>query len=742
MSRAVSRNQAGATGVHPLRIVDFRVGPHGRRIGLSVLHDLDRVLDQLESEFGDEPTTALVLRVGTSVGDDTDLDLEEIRSLPDDPARRVWAQEGQRVLRRIETLELPTVAAMEGRCFSGSLQLALACEVRIATDTGGTRIGLPEVRLGILPGWGGLVRLSRLVGVGDALDLLLTASDVPAERAMALSLVDQVCVQDELIERAVALVTNARARSSRAGRRGITARMIEETAPGRRVLYSAARRKHAIRRIVPDEAADRIVRTVSETVGVPLEQSFVIEAEGFAETLGAPAVRGTLHSHLLIAREARHLPDRAFTRAGNGSLAGHAAVLGGGVRGAFYSDLLISSGFAVMLKDVSGEAGRRSAGLVRARLAWAAGRNTIRTDEVETRMERLSSASGFGGFGRVEVVFEAAVEDAESKIGLLREAERHVREDCLLVSTSAIVPLRAVSPSLSDPTRFVGLHLLPITGALAPAEVVCGECTSRGAVDRAVELARALGRVPILVSDVPGLVLPRLTIAYIAAAEELVSAGTSASAVDDAMREFGMPVGPLELAELLGRGALEKSARALSAEFGERFLLRRMPPDPEPGESRFTGTWFPRLRRLAAHRRSSDRPVGGDSPDSSWTPARVQLRLLLTLLNEAARILEEGVVSSASEIDLAVLLGLGFPRDRGGLLYWADKTGTRRVRELSEQARPASPRLHSPPILIRMAEADGRFYEIADRVAVSDEPAPHGEPPGPRRSLDRASVGR
>jgi 3-hydroxyacyl-CoA dehydrogenase/enoyl-CoA hydratase/carnithine racemase len=674
------------------------------RFGLDLLHHLDTLLDVLEPRFEAGDARVVIVRLGASRPVRTDLDLDEVWQLPDPHAASVWSQEGQRVLQRIERLPVPTVAAISGSCMWGGTQVALACTYRVAESSPATRMGLPEASLGILPGWGGSVRLPRVIGIRAALRLLLERGTVSARRAESIGLVDDVFspARFEARVRRFALSRSRRGAELPASRRGLATRVLEDTAPGRRLVFARVNRQARRQRAVPSEISDAYVSAIADGVGLPLEAAFAREAETFARVVSAPLARARLLGYRLTTAE----PVR-------GPVCRRAAVVGAGTQGVYLSHLMASHGLRVRIKELRRGDARLGVERVRGLLARQVAEGSLSDADLARHIRRVTATVGFGGFGRVDVVLAAVGEHPGAQAAVLRELEEHVRDGCVLLSTSPLPSISEVQQQMLRPGRLAGLHLFHPAGRRALAEVVRGEHTEPATVVVAAALARRLGKLPVVVSDRPGLVCYRVLVPYLNEALRLQNEGLAPAQVDSAAKHFGFPVGPFRLLSELGRDRVARLARALAHELGERFA----PPSPDaPARPPPDGL----LRRLLGARHAAVSLPGGAGP-----PADPQSRLVLAMVNEAARVLDEQVVPSAFLLDRVLTLAIGFPADRGGLLFYADRIGIPAIVEmLGVLAAQVGDRFAPAPLLLRLARDGGGFYSHDVRAA----------PPEPRRS--------
>jgi 3-hydroxyacyl-CoA dehydrogenase/enoyl-CoA hydratase/3-hydroxybutyryl-CoA epimerase len=702
------------------RLVFDRPGSRANFLSRATLEALDALLAEAERLAGEGRLRALVLRSARPGVFVAGVDLEELRRVRDAAEGAAHARRGQAVLRRLEQLAVPTFAALDGACLGAGAELALACSYRLASASPRTRIGLPEVQLGIVPALGGTVRLPRLIGVRAALDLVVTGRAVDAPEAERLGLVDAVFPAegfDAAVQRFVAERLR-RGRLRTGARRGVARRLVEDTAPGRRVVFARLRRELA-RADATRPAALRALETVADGIALPLDRAFEREAEALGELLVSREARGLLHAFRL--RQAA----RAGGTAGAAGIQ-RAAVLGGGRTGTGVAFLLASAGIPVRLREVRHPA--LLAGLERLRALFREGvrRDRLPRDEAEERAPAVVGTLGFGGFGTVDVVLEAVPDDEERVRAAVREAEEHVRDDCLLVATGAAARVSRVQEACARPERVVGMHFVPPVAWGSLVEVVRGDSTSDAAAATAMALARRMGRTPLPVRDGPGLLVNRLLLPLLNEALRLLEEGAAVARVDGAMTGFGMAMPPLRQADELGIARVARLSRLLATELGERMLpapLLAVLTGGARGRAAEEFSFYrydrgePRVSPRAAEAlRAATRGRDGEIDDEE-----MRSRMLLAMVDEAARVLEEGVVASAAEVDLASLLGLGFPAAEGGLLFYADRLGIgATVAALEDLARRFGDRFEPAPLLRRLAEEGRGFHDAAE---AADAPA-------------------
>jgi 3-hydroxyacyl-CoA dehydrogenase/enoyl-CoA hydratase/3-hydroxybutyryl-CoA epimerase len=716
--------QTSQAGAGPLRLeleedgiawlVFDRPGSRVNLLSRAVVETLDLLLAEAERLAAAGRVRALVVRSARPGVFVAGVDLDELRAVRDAGEAAAQARRGQAVLRRLEQLPVPTFAAVEGACLGAGAELALACSYRLASSAPATRIAFPEVQLGVVPALGGTVRLPRLVGVRAALELIVTGSAVSAAGAERLGLVDAVLPPEGFaVEvRRFVLERLRRGRLRTGARRGVARRLVEDTAPGRRVVLARMRRE-LTRAGAGHPAALRALETVADGVALPLERAFEREAEALGELLVSREARGLLHAQLLrqAARRGGPAEDAVAVE--------RAAVLGAGRTGAAAAYLLAAAGIQVRLRE------RRHASLVegleRLRVLFreAVRQGRVARREADERATGVVGTLGYGGFGTVDVVLEAVRDVPERKREALREAEEHVRDECVLAVTGVSAPVSALQDTLRLPERLVGMHFVPPVAWGALVEVVAGERTSPAAVATATLLARRLGKVPLRVRDRPGFLVYRILIPYLGEALRLMEEGVLPERIDRVMQEWGMAAGPLRLADELGVARLARHSRILGEALGERFrppaLLAQLAGpsrkgDPEPAVYRYDRGREPRLSPRAAE---ALRTTAGTQPGEP-SDEEMRSRMVLPMVNESARALEERVVESAAEVDMAMLLGVGFPAVHGGPLFHADQLGAAAaVAALERLATAHGERFEPAPLLRRMAE-EGRGFHDAD----------------------------
>lgn len=678
----------------------------------ATMAQLDRLLSELESRIATGRLVAVVIRSGKAGHFIAGADVHEIAHLRDAEEARAKSREGQRIFRRLERLRVPTVAAVDGICVGGGTELILACGFRLASNRGSTRIGLPEVRLGILPGFGGSVRLPRLVGLRHALDLILSGKTISAQRALRIGLADRVADHTRFEEEVESFLADVLSGAQRPGgrRRSVLQRLVERSALGRRFLFSTARRRIAARSAGHYPAPLRALEMIEETCSMSPDAAFEVEARTLGELAAGEVSRGLVRVFLISQAARRALPMEQLDA---GRPVRRAAVLGAGVMGGAIAEVVAATDVHVVLKDIDRiplDSGLRHA---KSLLTRAAKKRVFTPEEAKRKFELIEGTLSYDGFDDVDLIVEAVVERMPVKQQVLREVEERVSEAAVFATNTSSLSVTELASAARRPERVVGLHFFNPVHKMPLVEVIRTDQTSPEALATAFNFVLALGKTPVIVADRPGFLVNRLLAPYLNEAGHLVREGNGVGEIDGAFKEFGMPMGPLRLLDEIGFDIAEHASREMAASLGDRArpseVVRRLRQDGRLGRKNGRGFYRYERGREKEVDPAVERMYPRDAAGAS-TPEEMRRRCLYLMVNEAAYALSEAVVASADEIDLAMVMGTGFPPFRGGLLRWADQEGIRRIAEaLAELAERIDRRFIPAPLLVSMAEHGHTF---------------------------------
>jgi 3-hydroxyacyl-CoA dehydrogenase/enoyl-CoA hydratase/3-hydroxybutyryl-CoA epimerase len=652
-------------------------------------------------------------------------DIREIESLRSAQDAENASRRGHRLFAGLERMPFPVVAAISGTCLGGGTELALACHFRVAADWRRTEIGLPEVRLGILPGWGGTQRLPRLVGVAPALDLILTGRSLNARQALKIGLVDAVTSPERLLEAAERLVSDAVARRRRPRRRlsdNPLARLDPLRAARTAVVVGMARRR--LRKRL-NESHYPAPFFALDAVSTGLQHGMEEGLRREAELIGRLATGGTSRNLVAIfsmqeeARRASGASDPAV-RPRDVRAAG---VIGAGVMGGGIAQALSRVGLPVRLKDIDISSLARGI-----KTAYDLGQNDLRNKriprrEFDRRMDRILPALDYSGLLRSEIIIEAVVESTEVKRRVLADLESFMPEGFVFATNTSSLPIEQIAAGCRRPDTVVGMHFFNPVHRMPLVEVIRGPATSDETVATVVGLSRRIGKTPVVVADAPGFLVNRILMAYLGEALLLLEEGARIEEVDRTMVEFGMPVGPFALLDQVGLDVAAHVAGILTEAFRDR--APRATALQIMCEKEWFGCKSGRGFYLYGDGRGRREGDGGDPgrPNGdvygllaardrrSLDAGAIESRLVLPMVNEAARCLEAEIVRTPAEIDLAMVMGTGFPPFRGGLLHHADGLGLMTVVQgLEVLASHHGQRFQPAELLVEAARANRRFF--------------------------------
>ncbi len=685
----------------------------------SVMMRLSEILDEAHTAAGINGLTALVVRSGKPDSFMAGADIDVIGSLENPQEAERVTRAGQSVYDKLAAINIPTVAAIHGVCMGGGVEMALACDRRLVSDSDKTKLGLPEVQLGILPAWGGTTRLPRLIGLQAALDMLLTGKRLDARRCKRVGLASEI-LPAELFEEATRDFVRALLVDREHGappKRPLRVRLLDETPPGRAIVLRTARKRVMKQTGGHYPAPLRILDILKEHLGGGVAQSLDAEAKAAAELLVSPVCNNLVH--VFHMREAARKAD-GIGGSGDGAATPVAAmgVLGAGVMGGGVAQLAATRGVSVYMKDI--DHGAVTGGLQHARSLFdkSVKRRRMSKREASQQLEKISGGLDYHGISGADVVVEAIVEKLEIKKAVLRETEAFVSSGCVLATNTSSLSVAAMAEALEKPERFCGMHFFNPVHRMPLVEVIRGPESSDRAVATVYRLAVRLGKVPVVVGDGPGFLVNRILGLYLNEAGFLLEDVGSVEAIDRVAVDFGMPMGPLRLVDEVGIDVSGHAGESLHRGLGER--LTPSPLLQAIGETGRLG----KKGGLGFYRYDGDKEQGVDegvytvlglpapSGKGGGEDEAIRSRLVLTMINEAARILEDGIVRSAADVDLGMIMGTGFPPFRGGLLRFADTLHPRGILgQLSALHDKLGPRFEPAPVLVRLAAEDSTFYE-------------------------------
>jgi 3-hydroxyacyl-CoA dehydrogenase/enoyl-CoA hydratase/3-hydroxybutyryl-CoA epimerase len=690
-------------------------GEKVNKLNASSMAELAECLERLGRE---KDLRALVIRSAKPDSFIAGADINELAAIRTVQEAREKAELGRAVFDRIESLPAPTVALIHGPCLGGGLELALACRYRVVSDHDRTSLGVPEVNLGIIPGWGGTQRLPRVVGIAAAATMILTGKPVAARKAVSTGLADAIAAEPFLADAARRLVESLRSRAGRRAvvkrrrRKGRLARLLAATPPGRAFVLRLARKRTMARSRGHYPAPLAAIEVLRQRRG-----GAAAETEAFARLAVSQVSRNLVWLFQASQRIRRQAPQ------GGARQAMQAGVVGAGIMGSGIAWALANAGVPVRLRDVSWEALARgmaaAAGMCRALVK----RRQMTAAQMDLVMLRIGPGVDAAGIRNAGIVIEAVSEDMGLKKKVLQEIEGLVRPDAIIATNTSSLPLEELAKALRHPARFIGLHFFNPVNRMPLVEVVPWRGTDQSVIVAAADMVRRMDKTPLVVGDCAGFLVNRILLPYLIESAWMFEEGTDPLRIDAALEGFGMPMGPLALVDEVGLDVGYKVATLLEGAYGPRMHVPKAlgAIASLPGcTGRKAGVGFYRYRgerrrvnrkvlAVAQQARKSDKVQARPLSDEEIVD-----RAVLIMVNEAARCLEEGVVTGPEALDMAMVMGTGFAPFRGGLLRYADERGVSAVRKrLDELAERFGERFQAAPLLAKIAEDGGRFYQDA-----------------------------
>lgn len=681
------------------------------KITRGLREEFDDLLPRVEA---DSDVMAAVLISGKPGSFIAGADIDEFVKLESREQAEQLVRAGQGLINRFEESTKPFVAAIDGACLGGGLETALACTYRIAASSPSTRLGLPEVQLGILPAAGGCQRLPRLIGARAALDMILAGKTVPAKRALRLGIVDELVhpaiLRYVALHAARRLAEGWRPKRKRGGLAGL---LLDGNRLGRSIVFRAARRqvgkKTGGNYPAPLAAIDAIRVGLNRGRKRGLER----EAQHFGQLAVSEVSRNLVK--IFFATTALKKDLGTDDEGVEPNEVRNVGVVGAGFMGAAIGGVAaLRSSVDVRFREADWDRLSRGLGFAKGILKSRLERRRLTKYEYRNLVPLISGTTDWSGFGRTDLVIEAVFEDLGAKHEVFRQLEEVVGDRCVLASNTSTIPIAQIASATEHPERVIGMHFFSPVEKMPLLEIIVADETAPWATATAVNFGRQMGKTVIAVRDRPGFWVNRILGPYMNEAGRLLEEGVPIETIDRLMTEFGFPVGPITLLDEIGLDVAAKASRVMSEAFSDRITtltgLQKMVDLGRLGRKSGRGFYsYEKGKKKGVDQ--SVYEVLGVSPSARTSQGEVRDRLVYSMLNEAARAYEEGVVRSARDGDLGAIFGIGYPPFRGGPLTYIDSVGAAQaVAALKRLAVSFGERLAPAPLLERMAETGGRFY--------------------------------
>ncbi len=624
-----------------------------------------------------------------------------------------------RVFSTVEDFDFPSVTAINGFALGGGLEFALTTSYRVMSSM--AKIGVPETKLGIFPGFGGTVRLSRLAGADNAIEWIAGGSQYDAATALKTGVVDAVVAPEKLRDGALDLLEQAMA-----GRRDWKARRTEKVSPLKLNLTESMMAFETAKGFVAGKAGRNYpspvaaIKAIQQGATMERDDALSVEAKGFARMAKTP----TAANLVTIFLGDQYVNKVAKTLAKTAPKVESAAVLGAGIMGGGIAYQSASKGVPIVMKDIAEKALDLGMSEARKLLGKQLARGKITPDEMADTLTRIRPTLAFGDFADVDIVVEAVVENEKIKKSVLVEVEEEVKEDAILASNTSTISITRLGEGLKRPGNFCGMHFFNPVHRMPLVEVIRGEASSERAVATTVGYALAMGKTPIVVNDCPGFLVNRVLFPYFTGFMKLVNEGVDFLRIDAVMEKFGWPMGPAYLLDVVGID----TAHHANAVMAEGYPDRMATSDRSAIDVMFEAERFGQKNGKGFYAYVPDRkgkptktvdpeaqallePLVQTDNSASISEQDIIDRMMLPLLIECSRCLEDGIVRTPIEVDIALVYGLGFPPFRGGPFRYADSVGLPALVETAGRYESLG-KLYEPTAqMVRLAERDGQFHE-------------------------------
>ena len=668
---------------------------------------LDELNEHLDFVENDASLRALIIASAKKSIFIAGADLKTLLQQAQSGEMYAFIAKGQRIFNRLANLKIPTIAAIHGASAGGGYEVALACDYRIATDDPATRIGLPETTLGLIPAWGGCTRLPRLIGAEKAAEVILKGKLYSAQEALKLGLVDEIVPRDQLIHRA--------REKLRGGKR-----KLEGGAPATPSSL-APPRQHG------NAAPERASQIIDETLTISPDESLRMELDTIVD-LGKTESTQNLIRNFFLAEKYKKGASRALSER-----VVHAAVIGAGVMGSGIAQWLSSRGVTVILRDIAREQIDRGLANIEKTYADAVKRGLMTEAKAKEGRARIVASTAPMELRDVQFVIEAASEKMNIKKEVFRELAMEAGPKTVIATNTSALPVSALADVTVSPEHVIGLHFFNPVSRMKLVEVVVAKETSEETRERSLAFVRQIGKLPVIVRDNPGFLVNRVLFPYLLDAAELFERGLEADRIDNALVQWGMPMGPLRLIDEIGVDVTIDIGNTLEKAYGRRDHVSAVLLWLRDGQmlGRKTGAGFYKYEgktqtpneSLAQWRRAlHGEPEGAEGsnipPDWHRDPRtllglneeELARRLIFLMVNEAARCVEERVIGSPEDADYGMILGTGFAPFRGGPLRYAEHFGLDKVVDELERLAQSEEKFSPCEIFRKHAREGTKFY--------------------------------
>jgi 3-hydroxyacyl-CoA dehydrogenase/enoyl-CoA hydratase/3-hydroxybutyryl-CoA epimerase len=637
-------------------------------------------------------------------------DINLISSMKTVSDGQAGAEAGQKIFNRIEDLKVPTIACVHGVCLGGGLELSLSCDKIVATDDKGTMMGLPEVKLGLIPGFGGTYRLPKKVGLPSALDMILTGKTLNGKKAKRSGLAEEVYPVERLLEYAP---KHFKSKAKKKSFKDSLEEMATDNVLTKKIIFQKAR-ENVLKKTKGFYQAPLKILDVMEAGMLKGRTSYLAaESQAFGDLCVSDQSKNLQHIFFMVegSKKYPHSTGSELQKLERGACLG-AGTMGGGI-----AWLMAKSDMKPIMKDLNPAGLELGLKQSSSNFMGAVKRKRMSYEDFEKKQRSISTQTDYRGFQRVDLLIEAVVENMDIKKKVFAEVEKEVHPGTLLTTNTSSLSVQEMASALEDNSRFAGLHFFNPVHRMPLVEIIKHDGVSNETVEALYNWVLKVKKTPVVVNDGPGFLVNRILMPYMNEAGFLIEEGVSMKDIDDACLNFGMPMGPCRLLDEVGIDVGQKVAKIIHDGLGDRAksssLSGKLVEKDMLGKKNSKGFYL----------YDEKGKVTGANPEAlalfpkatkKMTEVEIQKRIFLPMINEAATVLTDKIVETAADVDLGLIFGIGFPPFRGGLLKYADSEGLERIQEeLNKHAETVDKDRYTPCQLINdLVEQKKKFYEL------------------------------
>lgn len=678
----------------------------------ATLEELKQVIEKLSSTDGIRGAIVTSAKGVFIVG----ADINEFLAMFDETEEQMiaWCVEANAIFSSFEDLPFPTACALGGFALGGGMEMALSCDFRIASPA--ARVGLPETQLGIIPGFGGTTRLPRLIGADNAIEWIATAKPQKPENALKVGAIDSVVAPELLKDTAIQMVSDAAdGKLDWKNRRAVKQAPLKLNKLESLMAFNVAKGVVGAKAMPHYPAPMEAINVIEKAARMSRDDALKVEHEGFVKVCQTSQARAMVQIFLsdqLIKGKAKIAAKTATKQVKQ------AAVIGAGIMGGGIAYQSASKGIPVVMKDINQPAldlGMNEAIKI---LSKGVKIGKLKADKMAKIVSTITPTLDYSAIKNVDLVVEAVVENAKVKDIVLQEIEGHIADDAILTSNTSTISIDLLATNLKRPENFCGMHFFNPVHKMPLVEVIRGEKSSDEAVAATVAYASAMGKSAVVVKDCPGFYVNRVLFPYFRGFSLMMAEGADFRQIDKVMTKFGWPMGPAYLLDVVGIDTAYHCADVLAEGFPDRMSviegdsLAKLYENKQLGQKTGSGFYAYSLDKKGRPKKDFVEGIFDliGKPSKEYEAQEIIDRMMLPLIFEVTRCLDEGIVATAEEADMALLFGIGFPPFRGGALKFADELGLNKIITMAEKYKSLGACYEVPALLKQLAADNKNFY--------------------------------